>query len=388
MKALLILVGGRPIPNILTVIHEKPDKIVAVCSHESKEDEWVQLRQAIERLSPASTVEETDTIDAFDCEMIKEVCTRAFSQYPRADWVFNATAATSLMTLGAYMAAEHCAKLDNASVQCWYLDTAHSRVVSLIGSKRDNSIFSIEVEQYVEAYNYRLQPASGTKNYQLHFLQENWKAFARRLGKNFWEIDLLRQILLKASAKRYNEVTNTADKRQFLQELGEIGLVRNLSENVSNLRFYLSDEQYQFLNGAWLEIYVFQEAKSVTFFDNVEWSKEIIDNDPSRTVKFPVKFNEMDVAITYKAHLMIVECKTGNAGLETKTLDDIVTVADLVGRGFVVKVVVTSKSSSDASDDFKTKARIKGIHIVTLEDLPRIGIILGELAEKSMYSRR
>src|SRR5437667_5102031 len=94
-KALLILVGGRPIPNILTVIHEKPKKIVAVCSHESKDDEWIQLKQAIERLSPASVIEETKPIDAFDCEAIKETCIQAFSTYPDADWIFNATAATS-----------------------------------------------------------------------------------------------------------------------------------------------------------------------------------------------------------------------------------------------------------------------------------------------------
>jgi Domain of unknown function (DUF1887) len=388
MKAQLILVGGRPIPNILTIIHEKPDKIFAVCSHESIKGEWIQLKQAIEKLSSESLIEETATVDAFDCVGIKETCIQVFSLYPYADWIFNATTATSLMTLGAYMAADHCEKLDKASIKFWYLDTAHSRVISLIGNGRDISIFKLDVEQYVAAYNYRLQPANGTKNYQSRFSQEDWMTFAKRLGESTQDIDLLKQILLGSSANKYNEVANTADRYHFLRDLEKVGLIHNFTTNEQKLRFYLSDEQHKYLDGAWLELYIFQEAMNIGFFDYIQWSKEIIDNDPNRDAKSPLSFNEIDVAVTYKAHFMIIECKTGKAGFETKTLDDIVTMADLIGRGFVTKVLVTSKSSSDSSKDFKTKAKIKGIHIITLEDLPQVGTKLEELAEKSMRSGR
>lgn len=139
-------------------------------------------------------------------------------------------------------------------------------------------------------------------------------------------------------------------------------------------------------------MYVYQEAKSLGIFDSGEsvlWSKEIIDNDPNRIAKFPLLFNDMDVAITYKAHLMIVECKTGDAGLEAKTLGDIVSMSDLLGRGFVIKVLVTSQSSpSGLDEDFKTKAKIKGVHLVTLEDLPRVGAILEERSKKAVQTRR
>src|SRR5437016_13796045 len=110
-KALLILVGGRPIPNILTVIHEQPEVIVPICSNQSVKEEWPELKQAIERLSPASTILEPDQVDAFVVEAIQKACELAFLRYPQADWIFNVTTATSLMTLGAYKAAENCRKL-------------------------------------------------------------------------------------------------------------------------------------------------------------------------------------------------------------------------------------------------------------------------------------
>src|SRR5216684_1682823 len=108
MKAQIILVGGRPLPNNLTVIHENPEVIVALCSKESVNREWLELEQAIKRLSPTSYILEPKSVDAFDIEDIQKACELEFLKYPHADWIFNVTTATSLMTLGAYKAAENC----------------------------------------------------------------------------------------------------------------------------------------------------------------------------------------------------------------------------------------------------------------------------------------
>ncbi len=377
MKALLMLVGGRPIPNALTFIHEKPDVIVAICSEESFKEEWVQLKQAIKKLSPATTIiKEPPSLDAFNVEAIIETSEHELLEHPDADWVVNITSGTSLMTLGAYIAAERCLRLRDMLVKCWYLDTAHSRVIPLVGEKRDASIFYMEVEQYVAAYNYNLRNASNYMNYRSRYLQEDWKVFARRLGKNPREIDLLKLMLVKAAINRKTSVTKTDDMYQFLLALENAGLVRNLCEEEDYCHFYLSDEQHKFLNGAWLELYVLQEAQSARFFDDIQWHKEIIDNDPDRKAKSPFMYKEMDVALTYKAKLMIVECKTGDGGL-----DDLVTVADLVGGRFVMKVLVTSRRMENISEDFRSKSAIKGIRIIAQDELSRVGTILKELAQ-------
>lgn len=399
MKALLILVGGRPIPNILTVIHEQPEMIVPICSSESVKEEWPELKQAIERLSPMSAILEPDLVDAFAVEAIQKACELAFFRYPQADWIFNVTTATSLMTLGAYKAADNCRKLyEGASIRCWYLDTANSRVIPLVGEGRDNTIFSITVDQYVAAYNYRLQDGSNLKHHRDRYLKDDWMTFATRLGKNPREASLLKQMFSKAagSPRAVKNVTNSFETSAFLRDLEAIGLVSKLQADERHFHFTLSEEQFKFLDGAWLELYTYQEARSLGLFDDIQWSKEIIDNDPERTARFPLQYKELDVSLTYKAQMMVVECKTGKEGLESKTLDEIVTIADLVGRGFVVKLLVTSHSLPDKMDanqqssheDFQTKAKRRGVYVVTREKLPHLGFILRKQATTPEYARK
>jgi len=391
MKTLLMLVGGRPIPNVLPVIHEELDTIIAICSEESIKNEWVQLKQAIKKLLPSVTVKETKAVNAFDIEAITEICEGQLLAHSGRDRILNVTGGTSLMTLGAYIAAEHCSRLNGMPIRCWYLDTAHSRVIPLLGEQRANNIFDLSVEQYITAYNYRLQDSGGYKNYRKRYLQKDWMAFAKRLGKHPQEILLLKQILQELN-KPPKKVVKTIEAHAFLQELETIGLVRNLREEGLYLNFSFSSEQRTFLDGAWLELYVYQEALELGIADsdnNVLWSQEIIDNDPDRMAKSPLLFNDMDVSLTYKAHLMIIECKTGDVGLKSQTLDDIVSMSDLLGKGFVIKVLVTSKSSPAGMDeDFKTKARIKGIRLVTLEELSHVGTIIEEQVKKAVQLRR
>jgi len=102
-----------------------------------------------------------------------------------------------------------------------------------------------------------------------------------------------------------------------------------------------------------------------------------------------LQYKELDISFTYKAQLIEVECKTGKEGLESKTLDEIVTVADLVGRGFVIKFLVTSHgllgpmdaNQQSSYEDFQEKAKRKGVYVVTQEKLSQVGSILKEQVE-------
>jgi hypothetical protein len=402
MKALLILVGGRPIPNILTVIHEEPEVIVPICSYESVKEEWPELKSAIERLSPTSCIEDATSVDAFAIDDIQKACELEFLKYPDADWIFNVTTATSLMTLGAYKAAENCSKLyDGASVRCWYLDTARSRTIPLVGESGDNDIiFSITVDKYVAAYNYRLQDGGNLKRYRELYLRSDWIAFAERLANNPQEASSLKQIINKSTGtpRTVKNIIKTGETYEFLHNLEILGLISMLQDDGTHVQFRLSEEQFKFLDGAWLELYVYQEAKklkNLKLIDDVEWSKEIIDNDPEREAKTPLQYKEMDVSLTSKAQLIVLECKTGKEGLDSKTFDDIVNVADLIGRGFVMKILVTSwglpvpmdSNQQAAHKDFLTKAKRRGVYVVTQDKLPLIGSILEEKARTPKHAR-
>ena len=149
----LITVGGRPIPNVLTIIYQKPEEIVAICSHESFVKEWPPLKQDIENLLPSSTFKEIN-IDGYDLPQIRAACEDVLRDSPSANWLFNVTAATTVMSIGAYEAAKQYAP--TISIRCWYLDTAGTRVIPLIGDgEKSEQVFQIEISQYVAACNCR-----------------------------------------------------------------------------------------------------------------------------------------------------------------------------------------------------------------------------------------
>src|SRR5438874_2815278 len=107
MKAQLILVGGRPMPNILTIIHQEPEVIVAICSVESVKREWPGLKKAIENLLPLCDIKEK-VVDGYLLEQIEPACESELGKLPGEDWIFNITTATSIMSIGAYRVAERC----------------------------------------------------------------------------------------------------------------------------------------------------------------------------------------------------------------------------------------------------------------------------------------
>src|SRR5216110_2750792 len=106
MSAQLILVGGRPMPNILSIVHQKPELVVAVCSLQSYNQEWPSLRKAIKNLLPACKIEEK-AVDGYLLDKIESACESmlgSLSETPEkaGNWVFNITNATSIMSIGAY----------------------------------------------------------------------------------------------------------------------------------------------------------------------------------------------------------------------------------------------------------------------------------------------
>lgn len=383
-KALLILVGGRPIPNVLTAVHESPAIVVAICSRESFKEEWLQLRPALETLLPAASIEEEEAVDAYDVHAITTVCERALVAHPDAEWIVNVTTGTSLMTHGAYVAAERCSK-QGMAITCWFLDTGHRRVIPLLGASCDARIFSLSVQQYITAYNYRIQAAGNYKNYRSDFLQEGWMKFVAQLGRHPRKIDLLKGLMDKKPDNGWCHIAKTGEEAQLVREMGAVKLISKMHEDEAKLHFYLSDQQRKFLGGAWLELYVFQEAQQTGFFDDVQWSQEIIDNDPDRKATI---FKEMDVSLTCGAQLMIIECKTtGSKNFDSKILDELVTIADLVGKGAVFKILVASQfhREADGKDDFLAKARSKGVQVIAQEELPQVGALLKERIQQVLH---
>jgi hypothetical protein len=402
-KALLTLFGGRSfLPTALLVTHEKPVIVVAVSSEQSYKD-LPQLQKAIdkfrEELNFKCILETPEGIDAFDVEKIRSVCENAVIEHSDADWIFDITGGTSLMSLGAYQAAVRCREELDIPVKCWYLNTAQTRVIPLVGEKRDEGIFHISVDRYATAYNRTLKPG------ELEGIQgsdrQQWLQFAQMLGRNHHYATLLRSVMSKITGNRpkkdipktYQIRGLTDEVYTLLEEAQQLELLSFLNKGTdSTICFELSQLQDKFLNGAWLEAYVWDSARSLLdetglrpLFDDCRWNQNI-DGDSN---------NELDVLITYKAQLIVVECKTGDDAFVSNTLYKWDSVASMFGGKFVGKLLVTSLQKPSGADpnqhqafeEFMARAHSKGIVVVTGTQLHDIGSILKEQAKNPEYPR-
>lgn len=395
-KALLTLFGGRScLPAALSLLHEKPEIVVAISSIESYRD-LPLLKQAIDTYQKkhhfSCQLETPDGIDAFEIAAIQHICESTVAQYHDMDWLFDVTGATSLMTLSAYEASKtHSIKSDNA-VRCWYLNTAQSRVIPLLGEGCDETIFNIEVDDYATAYGRDL--VVGKLEDQREYSEQYWLPFAQILGKNPQSAALMKRVMSKIAdrpgkrgPKLYAINGLPAETHSLLKEAEQVGLLSQLSSNGgSTISFQLNYIQDQFLNGAWLEAYVWDVARNIwdekrgkALFDDCQWNQKIIDGNSK---------NELDVAVTYKAQLLIAECKTGEEeSFSSETLYKLDSVANILGGRFVGRLLITSILSKKPSEDFLAQAKSRRIVVVTGDALPDLAATLKQEAISPTFTR-
>jgi Domain of unknown function (DUF1887) len=398
MKAQLILVGGRPMPNILTLIHQKPELVVAICSVESVKKEWPGLKKAIENLLPSCKIKEK-VVDGYRLEQIEPACESELGKLSQEDWIFNITTATSIMSIGAYRVAARCAH--QIPIRCWYLDTARSRIISLVGNGADEEIFNLEVDQYAAVYDCRLIP--GSLEEEREYCQQHWLPFTHTLVDNPHSIDLLKEVVKKITNRKPKkedgpkelDIPDTSDALYtLLTNAFEVGLLGNLKRARGRIFFSISYLQANFLEGPWLEAYVWDEAHKLDMFSDCRWNQKLVDGK-----KFTDKDskNELDVSMIYKAQLFIMECKSGiKDAFDAEVLYKLDSVANPLGNQFVGKIVVTSQPIPDKNDrtkykkfeGFKEKADERGMLLVTRETLPNIGAMLKQYAQDRIARSR
>jgi len=408
MKAQLVLVGGRSsVPNILTILFQKPDAVIVLCSHESHND-FASFKHLVEAILPTCTVEDPPPVDAFEPEEVAERCTEAFQRYSTAEWICNITAATTIMSIAVYEQARKFQK------DCWYLNTSKTRVITLTGAKLDSNhnaaIFHLSVLEYISAYYYSLE--NGDLEERRGWCEQHWLPFAQLLGQNPILADHLKPVMKaisnsrqqrpnKNEPKHYDFPKLSQEAHDIMKKAEQFGLASDVRIEHGVLHFTLTHLQDSFLNGGWLELYVWNEAKQIkssdnsSLFDDCQWNHKVTISGVTR---------EIDVALTYKAQLIIAECKTGDDITESRTRDGLVAVANPLGGKFVGKILISSlfspkETGPDQIQDGKLREKIKGhqdflskadhhnIVVIMAEDLPRIRERLKQEAETPKYPR-
>jgi hypothetical protein len=120
------------------------------------------------------------------------------------------------------------------------------------------------------------------------------------------DTEIFQQLLKLPQREEYINVALPPELKttMLLQSLERAGLLKIIQRNNNDTIVSLSNEDVRFLTGDWLEFYVWHEVIKTGFANDCRWD--------FRISKEKVQF-EIDLALTYKARLLIAECKLGEA---------------------------------------------------------------------------
>jgi Domain of unknown function (DUF1887) len=366
----LVLIGGRLLPNILTVKALQPSRIVPLASIQSQH-EWNKHRAIYGKYSlvPDSPL----VANAFDLAELCATVNAALALYPNARWVGNITCGTTLMSIAVYQT------LRDARHTVWYLHSANASVVTLAGEPPTaaiaDAIFQIPFEIYAETYQRVVQPGVMTpRSPALHeFITELAHDLTRaKQCANF----------LEKTHQNARPVTIPPQLADFISRGAALcGGARVTSTDTGHALTLQTQKLRGFFTGTWLEYYAWHCAHEADVFDDIHMDIKI-PNIAGAT-------NQIDLAAMRSAMLLLGECKTGPfAADDLAKLDSL---ANMLGGQFVTRILITgctSAANQKSWQSFYEQARERKVVVVTGDDLPRLTQILRREALTPTYTQR
>jgi len=376
----VLLVGGRQIPNFLGVMLLRPNKVHFLLSKGSENllDPLYETLAKIEGLVLPDR-DQIKPIDANDFQANISALEHILNKYPNAQVSFNLTCSSKVMAIAAYEVAR-----ERKDIKTFYVDTSNGRIVWFKGKEADEMPIKISIEQYLTMYGRK--PVFKDIFSKLTFSQEaaikSANILASGCGKYLAFLERIRGT--QGSGSRKVAIKNEIEINLALR-LAELGIVDYSEEN--GYLIIRSNEDWNFLKGEWLEVFVWHEVKKLQeqtqepFFDDFAVSLEI----PMEGAK-----KEIDLACIYRAQLIHCSCKTGKNSFETRHLDELSAISNLIGGRFCTRVFATDRllpNDLSTAKSFLDQAKQREIVVVTGKELPSIGDILKKQAKNPDYQR-
>ncbi|OAN47269.1 hypothetical protein A6A03_00545 [Chloroflexus islandicus] len=376
--ALLILIGGRQTPNILSAQHLRPQVIAPIASHEALRpgQAWEMVYPALKNIG--STILPPAAVDAFDLDQIKQACANVIASHPEMRWVCNVTCATTIMSIGAYEVGR------DKGADVWYFDTNSRRVIVLAGQPPQGDPYRLSVTDYLRIYQRKANPAPPPP--------QSWLELSRQMAQAPDEAIEFREQLRKVEANAsysgprwLKGISLTRAMQNWLPLLSDAGFIDQYQRQHGAYNLHqVHQDLWKFVDGLWLEIVAWDAARQAGCFDDCQYGLEM-------PIAGQAAMNQLDLAATSAASLLIAECKTDQSPFRTIYLDKLQSITDLIGGSFVVKLFIAARSSQNANPDawrsFSDQAKARQIVVVTGEQLPNLKDILAKEAKRPTYSR-
>lgn len=384
-KVLFVIAGGRATPDVLALFYVQPQVVVYLTSEEgwSDEEAFVHIAESmliIEHIYPIRNV------SAYNFESATQACLMACAAYPETEWdvTFTIGSGPKLSSIAAYEVAKQ------KKVPCLFIDTPHETIISLTTPTKlpEVNLFHLSVEDYMRIQHRTYQ--------QHHYKTAMYRTIAEAWG------DMARTVACSADGPQFTLLMHDYINNEYklglpatlphalatsplLQELWNTYHVIDITtdERGEECCTFTSDEAAHFLStGDWLEVYVWYEAVQAAFADDCRWGYQIANGKAQ---------NELDLALTYKAQLVIGECKTDKNPFKQKRvyLDTLDSNAHLLGGNYVTKLFITHQPRTlEGYTPFKEQADKRHIVVLIAEDMPQIGATLKREALTPTFPRR
>jgi len=356
------LVSNQPIPNLVPLLLEQPDRAVLLVSPQMR----LQAERLERVLRPRAVACRQEEVDPYDFAAVAEVCKRLIRETDD-ELVLNVTGGTKVSALAAFQAFYFNDK------RIIYLDTANNRLLDLAPTDISRPIGDnlVPVRDYLACYGLVMsstgRPPAGHERRAPHLdaLARLFEENDRLLGR--WNSAL--EAAWNGRAGFANVSLNQlGEGAGELAELLEICGVASRGHGVINVH---TEEHRFFCQGGWLEELVFREVGRLGLPScrpaiNVDLRWDEAGRRPT--------FNELDVVFTHANRLYIVSCKTSRLdrdqdGPGKKALYELDSLADKAGGLFGRAMLVSARRLSEAD---RNRARRMQIEVCDGRDLLRL----------------
>lgn len=267
---MILLTGGRSTPAVLGALALQPRVLEFVNSADqpAREDE---IRSALASLPDQEPARRGLNVAAYDMNATYQACAELIGRHKQGPFVINISCGTKVMAIGAYEYARQ------EQIPVLYVDTGGKRVLDLT-THQDFPTPPMDVEGYlacfgrsprwlfdVRAMSVSLEAAVGVAQY---LAQAGASA-----------IDVLELIRLNGGGKGrrtcwIKKYLPDAQEAAVWRYLTDIGLLDGAEAEGSHFRFVIkASADYEYLKGAWLEIYAWDQARQQRSKDGAPFSR-------------------------------------------------------------------------------------------------------------------
>jgi hypothetical protein len=314
MKILLCLLSDQHIPNLLSVHHFRPDRLVIVESKGMRNKKAAEHFKNALQLGGLAYTPDTCLVQPLDMEddlnSTRQCLQRAYGRFPAEEWTVNLSGGTKPMSIAAYEFFKAVgARLVYVNFQ------RPGEMLGLDGQATETCVYQPAIREFLAGYGFESKKGEADIA-QAEERAERCLNCAMLIARQPVEQSLLRlgDLSDREIKKRWDDARKKGIELSpgFLapesaEVRAELVRIFSLTEAPGGLRGKIDKYAVEFLTGGWLEVFVWgmmrRHAAALGIWD-------------VRLGIAPVKIgvetpSDFDVAFMHGYRLWMVECKSG-----------------------------------------------------------------------------